>query len=126
MRDILGFALIHLNLQTKMTIFLHKMEGLAMRLSNDSMLTIKQAVTLIFGKDAKVYLFGSRTDDAKKGGDIDLYIETAILDAVFDKKLSLLTELRKRLGDQKIDVIVNNFTKEKDIYKIAKNTGILL
>jgi predicted nucleotidyltransferase len=49
------------------------MEGLAMKLSNDSMLTIKQAVTLIFGKDAKVYLFGSRADDAKKGGDIDLY-----------------------------------------------------
>jgi len=73
MCDMLGFTLIHLNLQTKMTMFLHKMEGLAMRLSNDSMLTIKQAVTLIFGKDAKVYLFGSRTDDAKKGGDIDLY-----------------------------------------------------
>ena len=47
-------------------MFLHKMERLAMRLSNDSMLTIKQAVTLIFGKDAKVYLFGSRTYDAKK------------------------------------------------------------
>ena len=37
-----------------------------MRLSNDSMLTIKQAVTLIFGKDAKVYLFGSRTDMPKR------------------------------------------------------------
>ena len=107
-------------------MFLHKMGSLVMRLSNDSMLTIKQAVTLIFGKDAKVYLFGSRADDAKKGGDIDLYIETVYLEAVFDKKLSLLSELRKRLGDQKIDVIVNNFTKEKDIYKIAKNTGILL
>ena len=122
----MGFALLHPNLQTKMTMFLHKMESLAMRLSNDSMFTIKQAVNILFGKDAKVYLFGSRTDDAKKGGDIDLYIETACLEAVFDKKLSLLTELRKRLGDQKIDVIVNNFTKEKDIYKIAKNTGILL
>ena len=55
-------------------MFLHKMGSLVMRLSNDSMLTIKQAVTLIFGKDAKVYLFGSRADDAKKDGDIDLYI----------------------------------------------------
>jgi predicted nucleotidyltransferase len=102
------------------------MENLAMRLSNDSVFAIKQAVTLLFGKDAKVYLFGSRTDDAKNGGDIDLYIETDSSDAVFDKKLSLLTELRKRLGDQKIDVVINNFTKEKDIHKIAKNTGILL
>jgi predicted nucleotidyltransferase len=102
------------------------MESLVMRLSYDSILTIKQAVTLLFGKDAKVYLFGSRTDDAKKGGDIDLYIETTSLEAVFDKKFSLLTELRKRLGDQKIDIVINNFTKEKDIYKIAKKTGILL
>jgi len=64
------------------------MESLAMRLSNDSMLTIKQAVTLIFGKDAKVYLFGSRADDAKKGGDIDLYIETVSLEAVLIKSLA--------------------------------------
>ena len=42
------------------------------------------------------------------------------------EKLNLLTELRERLGDQKIDVIINNYTKEKDIYKIAKNTRILL
>ena len=97
-----------------------------MRLSNPTILAIKQAVTLIFGNDANVCLFGSRVDDTKKGGDIDLYIETPSLDAVFDKKLSLLTELRKKLGDQKIDVVVNDFTKEKDIYKIAKKTGILL
>jgi len=83
-------------------MLLHKTGSLVMKLSNDSMLTIKQAVTLIFGKDAKVYLFGSRVDDAKKGGDIDLYIETVSLEAVFDKKLSLLSELRKRLGDQSL------------------------
>jgi len=97
-----------------------------MRLSNDTILAIKQAVTLIFGNNTKVYLFGSRIDDAKKGGDIDLYIEMDSLQAVFDKKISLLTELRKKLGDQKIDVVINNFTKDKDIYKIAKKTGILL
>lgn len=107
-------------------MLLHRMENLLMRLSKDSILAIKQTVTLLFGKDAKVYLFGSRTDDAKKGGDIDLYIEIDAVQDVFDKKINLLTELRKKLGDQKIDVVINNFTKEKDIYKIAKNTGILL
>ena len=33
----------------------------------------------MLGDDAMVWLFGSRTDDTQKGGDIDLYIETNTL-----------------------------------------------
>jgi hypothetical protein len=76
-----------------------------MKLSNDSMLTIKQAVTLIFGKDARVYLFGSRTDDDKKDGNIDLYIDMNTLETFFVKKLHLLFEIGKMIGEQKIDVM---------------------
>ena len=53
------------------------------------------------------YLFGSRLDDAGRGGDIDLYIpgtwsphETVL------RKIRFCAELRRRLGDRKIDVIV--------------------
>ena len=72
------------------------------------------------GKDENVYLFGSRTDDAKKGADIDLYIEIASLDVVFDKKLSLLTELRKKLGDQKVMWLSIILPKKKIFIRLLK------
>lgn len=65
--------------------------------------------------DAKVYLFGSRTDDNMKGGDIDILILT-------NEKLgfSSLSQMRinfyKNFGEQKIDLI--NFTyQDNDPFK---------
>ena len=48
-----------------------------MRLTTEQIALIKQNTALIFGDEAKIYLFGSRTDDNAKGGDIDLFIELA-------------------------------------------------
>ena len=45
-----------------------------MRLTTEQITIIKQKTALIFGDDTKIYLFGSRTDDNAKGGDIDLFI----------------------------------------------------
>jgi uncharacterized protein len=49
---------------------------LFMRLKLKDVEFIKQTARDYFGKEAKIYLFGSRVSDHKKGGDIDLYIET--------------------------------------------------
>ncbi|MEG8947855.1 nucleotidyltransferase domain-containing protein [Rosettibacter firmus] len=97
-----------------------------MRLKKEHIDIIKKLTQEIFGYDAKVYLFGSRVDDKKRGGDIDLYIETNIKDNILEKKLKLIGELHKHLGEQKIDIVINNFRDEKFIYSIAKNEGILL
>ena len=97
-----------------------------MRLAKEQIIIIKHCVAIVFGENAKVYLFGSRVDDTKKGGDIDLYLEVDDRQSVFEKKLTLLSALRKNLGDQKIDLIINDSSKEKDIYKIARTTGVLL
>jgi len=56
-----------------------------MRLSKRIQNIIKKAVFENFG-DVKVYLFGSRTDDTKKGGDIDIAIDTQIDKEEFRKK----------------------------------------
>ena len=47
-----------------------------MRLSEFEIDAIKTAVNKYFEQGAKVYLFGSRVDENKHGGDIDLYVET--------------------------------------------------
>jgi len=46
-----------------------------MRLSPRQVNVIQQAVSELAGKDATVRLFGSRTDDNARGGDIDLLVE---------------------------------------------------
>ncbi|MDT8440010.1 MAG: nucleotidyltransferase domain-containing protein, partial [Wenzhouxiangellaceae bacterium] len=51
-----------------------------MRLTNNQIQAIKTAAAEIFGDEAEVWLFGSRIDDDKRGGDIDLYVELPAMD----------------------------------------------
>lgn len=97
-----------------------------MRLKSGEIALIKKTAIECFGKNVRVYLFGSRTDDKKKGGDIDIYIETEVKKNLFDRKLKMLEVLHEKLEDQKIDLVINNFTASLDIYKIAQEEGILL
>lgn len=60
------------------------------------------------------------------GGDIDLYIETNSKDWLSDKKVKMLKALYKKLGEQKIDLVINNFTSSLYIYEAAQKEGILL
>jgi len=46
-----------------------------MRLSLFEIETIVKLKNRYFDIHDKIYLFGSRTDDSTKGGDIDLYLE---------------------------------------------------
>ena len=66
-----------------------------MRLTSSEAQTIAGLARERFGSQTRVFLFGSRTDDAARGGDIDLYIETtldtpAALRAVFDSSTGFL------------------------------------
>ncbi len=101
-----------------------------MRLSDQQCSIIRTAVTENFGLDANVWLFGSRVDDSKRGGDIDLYIEPATddVDAIVEAKLNFLVALYKQLGEQKIDVVIRRpgFKENLPIYQVAKQTGVKL
>jgi len=79
-----------------------------------------------FFENAKVFVFGSRADMALRGGDIDLYIQTTKKDALLKAKLAFLREYEKRFGEQKVDLLVDNGSRKKTIFEIAKREGVLL
>lgn len=87
---------------------------------------VELTITVIhrYFADAAVWLFGSRVDDAKKGGDFDFYIETAQTDIALP-----MARARGELTDTmgiKVDLAVNNHTNDRAIFRIAKSSGIRL
>ena len=99
-----------------------------MRLSKEYRSVIKETLTKHFGEGSKFYLFGSRVDDSKRGGDIDLYIETDLsIKKAWDAESKSRVEIIRRLEDQKIDFVVHiNGTEFSGIEEIAKETGVEL
>jgi len=101
-----------------------------MRLTAQQHTAIRQAVTEAFGADALVWLFGSRVNDNKRGGDIDLLIKTSQMDinAMTRAEIGFLTRLNMTLGEQKIDVLLDCPSRKTrpPIFAIAQKTGILL
>ena len=79
-----------------------------MRLKEIEIKAIKDAVEM-YDKDAKVYLFGSRVDDSKRGGDIDIIISSDKIQ--YKEKLKIYSEIMKTLDEQKIDILIH---KNKD------------
>jgi len=95
-----------------------------MRLNKKYIETIKDNFKAIF-KEGEIYLFGSRVDDTKKGGDIDLYLILKEKTNLFRKKLKFLAKIKKELGEQKIDIIFNT-DQDRLIEKEAIKWGIKL
>ena len=99
-----------------------------MRITEKDQKAIVKATHQNFGERVEVYLFGSRVDDSKKGGDIDLYIipqQKSSAEQLYNKKIKLLVALELTIGDQKIDVVIAK-NKNRFIEKEAIRTGIKL
>ena len=98
-----------------------------MRLSEQQIRVIKSAVRRHFGAQADVRLFGSRVDDHARGGDIDLYVDSRLdnADAAVAAEVALWSELQRRLGEQRIDILVDYPTKRHraPIYRVARENG---
>lgn len=95
-----------------------------MRLSPNYQEIIKKYFVEFFG-NGEIYLFGSRVDDSKKGGDIDLYFVLKEHSNLFEKKLKFLSRVKRELGEQKIDIVFNT-DNSRLIEKEAMQWGIKL
>jgi predicted nucleotidyltransferase len=95
-----------------------------MRLTEQQIDCLLEATHTCFGKNADIWLFGSRVDDNKKGGDIDLYIETDLEKDTIAAKLKMRGLIWPLFGERKIDILVRSRSKEPSaIHKIALSTG---
>ena len=103
-----------------------------MRLTRTQVQLVKDAVARHFGNTARVWLFGSRIDDARRGGDFDFYVETELSDpeTIIDRKLELLAQLHAtpEFEEEKIDLIIKPALPGPypPIYQVARGEGIPL
>jgi predicted nucleotidyltransferase len=95
-----------------------------MRLNDFEQNSIKKAFKDVF-KHGEVYLFGSRVDDNKRGGDIDLYIIPQTKENLREKKSLFLSKLYEYIGEQKIDIIIAK-DKNRLIEQEAIRNGVRL
>jgi len=94
-----------------------------MRLTSAQIDTIKTTARNVLGEGAQVVLFGSRVDNLAKGGDVDLYAETAEPDLM--KKIRCKVQLQDQL-DMPVDLIVKPYGDQSAIALIAKKEGVAL
>jgi len=97
-----------------------------MRLTESQIESIRQAVIETFGPGSQVWLFGSRVDDSKRGGDIDLLVRPGPeeMNNLLHKKIRLLGQLERALGERKIDIVIEHHDDFRPIIQIAHQTGI--
>ena len=99
-----------------------------MRLNAEQQIAIRELTTDLIGPDAHIWLFGSRADDQRRGGDIDVLVE---VDRPLDDRVLLATRLAARLERRfqglPVDVVLkDSITLSQPIHEIAKRTGIPL
>ena len=94
-----------------------------MRLKSSEVSAIRSTI-LKLDPGANIFLFGSRVDDAKKGGDIDLLIISGRLAGSKDKR-AIKTELFALIGEQKIDILIAADDSDPFV-KLALESGVKL
>ncbi len=77
---------------------------------------------------AKIWLFGSRTDPSKKGGDIDLFVD---IDTELEEESSwrrlMIRKIHEKIGERRIDLVIRTLTSPPSaLYDLILEEGVLL
>lgn len=99
-----------------------------MRLTDRQRQVIREATRETFGPEAVVRLFGSRLDDDRRGGDIDLLVEVPA--PVEDAGLvaaRMSAKIQMRLGERKIDILFAwPGGPQSPVHRVALRQGVAL
>ena len=99
-----------------------------MRLAAEQIACIREVVRQEAGPDARVRVFGSRLDDARRGGDVDLLVE---LDRAVTNPAWLAARISARvtraMHGREVDVVVSapNLARSA-VHAVAEREGRLL
>lgn len=93
-----------------------------MRLTRDEISAIRRCAAAAFGADCEITLFGSRVDDTRRGGDIDLHVVADRADLT--DELAFREALAASLGERRVDLVLRRrgFVP-RAIDKVALSTG---
>ena len=101
-----------------------------MRLTPYQIEVLKSTAREVFGQRSSLWLFGSRVDDKRRGGDIDLYLTgfNHSIERQLDAKLRFLAKVKQKIGEQRIDLVFAPLPGHplKPIQRMAQQTGVLL
>ena len=95
-----------------------------MRISEHEKNAIIEAVKSV-DPAAQVWLFGSRADDSKKGGDIDIAVLSEKINKEAMNKIRIRRLICNKIGEQRIDIVTSSDGKEA-IFELAAAEGIKL
>jgi len=99
-----------------------------MRLTPQEADLIRETAEAHFGPGTVVRLFGSRADDTRRGGDIDLHIVAGDPDRVnLEEEIRFRVALEAVLGEQRVDILLRRAADpDLPIDRIAKTSGVTL
>ncbi len=99
-----------------------------MRLAASHIDIIHSTARQLLGDDVQVTLFGSRTDDHRKGGDIDLLVEVPqAIDEPAVISARLASRISRAMGGRQVDVVLAAPNLQPQaIHQIARQTGVVL
>ena len=95
-----------------------------MRISTEQIELLKKNILALL-PNAVIYLFGSRVDNNKKGGDVDIMV-LSDRELAWKEKSLIKYKYFEKFGEQKIDIVSFAFKEENPFKLITMEKGVRL
>lgn len=92
----------------------------SMRIQPEEKAAIISSITS-FDKESEIYLFGSRVDDSKRGGDIDVLVKSDVITR--NMLVHIEDELFRKIDEQKIDFVLSRKRESSPFVRMVLARG---